>query len=69
MKSTILAGVAALAALFAQDPEAKAPTGPEVGAAAPTFRLNDHAGKAVQIGGKSEHWTVLAFFPKAATPG
>jgi len=39
------------------------------GDAAPTFRLNNHTGKAISIGGKSETWTVLAFFPKAATPG
>ena len=45
------------------------PKAPRVGDAAPTFRLNDQQGRAVSIGGKSEHWTVVAFFPKAMTPG
>jgi hypothetical protein len=43
---------------------------PEVGKPAPTLRLNDHRGELVELGGKkSANWTVLAFFPKAATPG
>ncbi|MDP6929665.1 MAG: redoxin domain-containing protein [Planctomycetota bacterium] len=42
---------------------------PKVGQAAPKFRLNDHGGAAVKVGGKSKTWTVLAFYPKAATPG
>jgi peroxiredoxin len=42
---------------------------PEVGQAAPAFRLNDHLGKVVALGGKRSTWSVLAFFPKAATPG
>ncbi len=40
-----------------------------VGKAAPAFRLNDHLGKLVKVGGKSENWTVIAFYPKAMTPG
>jgi len=36
---------------------------------APTFRLNDHEAELVAIGGPQKHWTVLAFFPKAMTPG
>ena len=40
-----------------------------VGKAAPTFRANDHQGKMVQVGRASKRWTVLAFYPKAATPG
>ena len=43
--------------------------GPEVGHPAPAFRLNDHNGKIVAFGGKSESWTVLAFYPKASTSG
>ena len=43
------------------------PAAPEIGKPAPTFRLNDHTGKAVEIGPGS--WTVLAFYPKAMTPG
>lgn len=44
--------------------------GAEVGSPAPDFRLNDHEGRAVRLSefrGKS--WVVLAFFPKAMTPG
>ena len=40
-----------------------------VGEVAPAFRLNDHLGKLVKVGGKSENWTVIAFYPKAMTPG
>lgn len=69
MKSTFLAGLAVLATLFTQDPEPKGPTPPSVGKAAPSLRLNDHTGNAVSLGGESRTWTVLAFFPKAATPG
>jgi hypothetical protein len=42
---------------------------PEVGKPAPALRLNDHKGNIVELGGKRANWTVLAFFPKAATPG
>jgi peroxiredoxin len=42
---------------------------PEVGKPAPSVRLNDHHGNIVELGGKRPNWTVLAFFPKAATPG
>ena len=46
----------------------QAPSAPKIGSPAPTGRLNDHTGRAVSIG-KSEHWTVLAFYPKAMTSG
>lgn len=69
VKTTLLACAAALAALFAQDAPQKGPRLPEVGKPAPSFRLNDHEGKAAAVGGESESWTVLAFYPKAATPG
>ncbi len=36
---------------------------------APAFALNDHHGKKVSVGGEVDHWTVLAFYPKAGTPG
>lgn len=49
--------------------EEKPAPAPEVGRDAPSFRLNDARGEAVSIGGKRERWTVLAFFPKAMTPG
>jgi hypothetical protein len=42
---------------------------PEVGKPAPALRLNDHHGNIVELGGKRANWSVLAFFPKAATPG
>lgn len=40
-----------------------------VGKPAPAFRLNDHLGKMVRVGGESKNWTVIAFYPKAMTPG
>ncbi|MCA8950018.1 MAG: hypothetical protein KDE27_10980 [Planctomycetes bacterium] len=62
--------------LAAQDPPAppapapvQAPARPDVGAIAPTFRLNDDTGAATAVGGAAEHWTVLAFYPKASTAG
>ena len=42
---------------------------PEVGKPAPSFRLNDDKGRAVRVGGRAKTWTVVAFYPKAATPG
>ena len=48
------------------------PQPPTVGEAAPTFRLNDHTGRPVTVGGADEDtqlWTVVAFYPKAMTPG
>jgi hypothetical protein len=59
--------------LLAQGNQERPPARPGVGDAAPAFRLNDHSGRAVAIAAKSSGeeapWTVLAFFPKAATPG
>ena len=49
--------------------EREAPQVATVGEAAPLFRLNDHTGEAVTIGGENELWTVVAFYPKAMTPG
>ena len=69
MKLQFLALAAALAVLVPQDEAEKKPVLPREGQVAPAFRLNDHTGKAVQVGGKSERWTVVAFFPRAATPG
>ena len=62
-------GLAATLTWAQDDPEKPAPKGPEVGKPAPTLRLNDHLGRAATVGGKAEHWTVLAFYPKAMTPG
>lgn len=52
----------------AQDPTEKQPRA-EVGAVAETFRVNDQLGRLVTFAGKGERWTILAFYPKAATPG
>ncbi|MEE8466934.1 MAG: hypothetical protein V3T22_00665 [Planctomycetota bacterium] len=77
MKLQFLAVAAALAVLVPQDesqdqpqdqPQEK-PALPSEGDVAPAFRLNDHTGKAVEVGGESKRWTVVAFFPRAATPG
>jgi hypothetical protein len=71
MRFTILAGALALAMCGLQEQE-QVPARPlplEVAAPAPVFRLNDHTGKVVTIGGEQERWSVLAFYPKALTPG
>ena len=57
------------ATIFVQDVDEEHPKGPQIGEQAPAFRLNDHEGRAVAIGGASKTWTVVAFFPKAMTPG
>ena len=71
MRSLLLALAASSLALLpnVQRAESKTPPGPKVGEPAPSFRLNDHSGVGVAVGGKSDRWTVLAFYPKAATPG
>ena len=62
--------VIAVAGFALADESEDAPRGPAVGKPAPDFRLNTQDGEIVQL---SEHgkdrWTVLAFYPKAATPG
>ncbi len=71
MKTFVTALGALALAFLAQDgdkPRDKYPM-PEVGKPAPALRLNDHTGRATAVGGESETWTVLAFFPKAMTPG
>ena len=47
----------------------KKPELPKLEKKAPTFRLNNHDGELASIGGSQDDWTVLAFFPKAMTPG
>ena len=69
MRSALLTFTILAATLGAQDPEPARATTPVVGAAAPVFRVNDHTGAAVRVGGEAKTWTVLAFYPKAATPG
>jgi peroxiredoxin Q/BCP len=60
--------VGALAALaFAGD---ESPRALETGDAAPAWRLNDQTGTARTLAESHKGaWVVLAFFPKAATPG
>ena len=69
MKLDILASALALALCGLQDVKPATPEPLQVGAAAPVFRLNDHNGIAEKIGAEREQWTVLAFYPKALTPG
>ena len=72
MRKGLLCLAALLLPVLAQDPARDAEqdvAGPVVGKAAPAFRVNDHTGRGVAVGGKSKAWTVLAFYPKAATPG
>ena len=68
MRKLLTAALLSSAALFVQTPD-KGPVVPEVGKPAPTFRLNDHEGNGVVVGGQTERWTVVAFYPKAMTPG
>jgi hypothetical protein len=65
---SLLLAVLPCAALLQEPAQDKQPRA-VVGAAAPTARLNDHAGKLATLGGTSERWTIMAFYPKAATPG
>ena len=70
--SLLVAAPVALSAISPgpQDDDAKKPAPPGVGDNVPALRLDDHEGKAVQLPAKeAEGFTVLAFFPKAATPG
>ena len=72
MRSTFLALLTLLSATLSptwQEPVETPKAGPRVGSPAPALRLNDQSGHAQSIGGESDHWTVLAFYPKAATPG
>jgi len=71
MKVSLLSASCALLLAFGslqtQSPPKPIPL--EAGAAAPLFHLNDHSGQTVTVGGKQAFWTVLAFYPKALTPG
>ena len=71
----LLATLIGSLALAAQDPTPRPKPQPKpaaqatVGNAAPKFRLNDDGGSITSVGGTSKTWTVLAFYPKAATGG
>ncbi len=69
MRIALLATALALTLFGFQEPKPveKAPL--KVDSSAPVFRLNDNTGQIVTIGGEQENWTVLAFYPKAMTPG
>ena len=60
-----LALCAPLLAFAGADDHNKAP---EVGKPAPTFSLNSFEGQKISVGGGGS-WTVVAFYPKAMTPG
>ena len=69
MRALIAATLLGLLTFPTQDAEKTAMKMPEVGKPAPSVRLNDHTGKIVTLGGKTEKWSVLAFYPKAMTSG
>ena len=61
----VLALFVGLALADEAEPEAIA-----IGAAAPEFRLNDQAGRAVSLSAYGKDaWTLIAFYPKSLTPG
>ncbi len=73
MAATLAAG-SALAADTAPAPAAapaaaETSVSPAVGAAAPTFRLQDQSGKWVSLEEQRGKWVVLYFYPKDQTPG
>jgi cytochrome oxidase Cu insertion factor (SCO1/SenC/PrrC family) len=60
----------ALAQERAPQPAAPPSTMPAAGSRAPAFRLNDQDGKAVRLADlHAGGWAVVAFYPRAATPG
>jgi len=69
MKTLALVTLAALLTLSVQDASKSAAKMPEVGKPTPAVRLNDNTGKIITLGGKTQNWSVLAFYPKAMTSG
>ena len=70
MKIAAIATTVLLLLAFREDPVPKPAPGPAVGKPAPTFRVNDHTGRAFDSAAReSGRWMVLAFYPKASTPG
>ena len=73
----IAAAMCAGSALAADTPPAPAATpvaaetsaSPALGAAAPSFRLQDQSGKWVSLEEQRGKWVVLYFYPKDQTPG
>ncbi len=73
VQASILAAVASVGLWLGQD-SSKPRAGLEVGQQLPEFRLNDSTGRARRVAppGPDQpagRWTVVAFYPKAATPG
>lgn len=66
-----LAASLAVLAVPQDDPAPKPEPKPiaVAGDAAPSITLNDQAGTLVTVGGASDQWTVLAFYPMALTGG
>ena len=61
---------AAVAAAFALAASAEEDARPKAGDPAPSFRLNDQEGRVLSLAKVTKDtWVVLAFYPKAATPG
>ncbi len=60
--ATLVASLFCITPALAADP-------PEVGAAAPAFRLQDQNGKWHQLSDYQGKWIVLYFYPKDNTPG
>lgn len=71
----LLLGLALLVGFLDLAPQAvgdEPAEGLKVGGLAPTFRLNDHEGTVrdpLRAAAKAKRWVILAFFPKALTPG
>ena len=66
----LLLGSVFLAAPAAPEGDTATPRPLAVGDAAPPWRLNDDTGHAAALAdAKGEAWVVLAFYPKADTPG
>lgn len=68
LKSIVLVSAATLPLLIQGQDAKDATMGAKVGAPAPTIRLNNTDGIPVQVA-SPDRWSLLAFFPKAATPG
>jgi len=69
MYASVLSAALLCLPLLVQGQDSKPASLPEVGKPAPAFRVNNQEGHLVAVGGASKTWTVLAFYPKAGTPG
>ena len=69
MRMALFAASLLLGTVTIQDPASRPNDKIAVGVTAPEFTLNDHEGKGTAVGGRSAEWQIIAFYPKAATPG